>query len=60
MLNQLNWRNGIKLIIHIADTQPHGSPRDYSSIDSFPEEGPKLDEINKILAINNFAFQLFL
>ena len=59
VLNDLNWRDGIKLIIHIADAQPHGSPNDYTSCYSFPEEGPKLDEINKRLAINNFCISAF-
>ena len=59
VLNNLKWRNGIRLIIHIADAQPHGSPNDYTSIDSFPEEGPKLDNLNKLLANNNFSVSAF-
>ena len=58
-MNDLNWRDGIKLIIHIADAQPHGSKKDYTSCKSFPEEGPKPDEINKRLAINNFYISAF-
>ena len=59
VLNNINWRNGIKLIIHIADAQPHGSPSDYTSCHSFPEEGPKLDELNKRLAVSNFSVSAF-
>ena len=59
VLNNLKWRNGIKLIIHIADAQPHGSPSDYTSIYSFPEEGPKLDNLNILLAQNNFSVSAF-
>ena len=59
VLDDLKWRNGIKLIIHIADAQPNGSPIDYTSCNSFPEEGPKLDEINKKLAIKNFCISAF-
>ena len=55
VISKLQWRNGINLIIHIADAQPHGSPDDYTSCNSFPEEGPKLDELNKILANNKFC-----
>ena len=55
VINKLQWRNGINLIIHIADAQPHGSPDDYTSCYSFPEEGPKLDELNKKLANNKFC-----
>ena len=60
VLNNLKWRNGIKLIIHIADAQPHGSPSEYTSIYSFPEEGQKLDELNISLAQKNFSVSDFL
>ena len=59
VLNNLQWRNGIKLIIHIADAQPHGSPIDYTSCNSFPEEGPKLDKLNIRLANNKFCVSAF-
>ena len=39
-LNQMNWRNGYKLIIHIADYGAHGW--EFSKYDRHPEEGPKL------------------
>jgi hypothetical protein len=44
-LNRMNWRDGHKLIIHIADAGAHGLY--YSSEDKYPEEGPKLDELIK-------------
>ena len=39
-LNQMNWRNGIKLIIHIADAGAHG--KEFSRDDKYDKEGPKL------------------
>ena len=41
-LNDIKWRNGIKLIIHIADAGAHGV--EYSKNDKYPDEGPKLTE----------------
>ena len=43
-LNDMKWRNGIKLIIHIADDGAHGEK--FSRGDKYPEQGPLL--INKI------------
>ena len=40
-LNNMSWRNGNRLIIHIADAGAHGT--EYSSGDKYPAEGPKLD-----------------
>ena len=40
----MKWRNGIKLIIHIADDGAHGEK--FSRGDKYPEQGPLL--INKI------------
>ena len=42
-LNYISWRNGNKLIIHIADAGAHGT--DYSTKDKYPDEGPKLDKL---------------
>ena len=39
-LNNIEWRNGIKLIIHIADAGAHG--KEFSKKDKYTEEGPKL------------------
>ena len=36
-LNRINWRNGSKLIIHIADDGAHGE--EFSKGDKFPEQG---------------------
>ena len=39
-LNEIKWRNGSKLIIHIADAGAHGV--EFSKGDRHPLEGPKL------------------
>ena len=39
-LNKMKWREGIKLIIHIADAGGHGT--EFSEGDLHPEEGKKL------------------
>ena len=45
-LSQINWRNGLKLIIHICDADAHG--KEYtSSGDSHPSEGFKLPPLLK-------------
>ena len=36
----MNWRKGIKLIIHIADAGAHGE--EFIKGDKFINEGPKL------------------
>ena len=59
VLNDLHWRDGIKLIIHIADAQPHGSPKDYCDIYSIPKEGPKLDKLIIELAQRSFCVTAF-
>ena len=40
-LNNICWRGGNRLIIHIADAGAHGT--EYTSGDKYPSEGPKLD-----------------
>jgi len=40
-LNNMSWRSGNRLIIHIADAGAHGT--EYTSGDNYPSEGPKLD-----------------
>ena len=39
----MEWRNGIKLIIHIADAGAHGE--EFTKKDKYPEEGPKLTNL---------------
>ena len=41
-LNKINWRNGLKLIIHICDAGAHGKGYSSSEEDDHPEEGHKL------------------
>ena len=41
----MNWRNGTKLIIHIADAGAHG--KEFSKDDNYPKEGPKLEKLIK-------------
>jgi broad-specificity NMP kinase len=41
----MKWRNGMKLIIHIADAGAHGT--EFSSGDNYPGEGPKLEKLIK-------------
>ena len=43
--NKMKWRNGMKLIIHIADAGAHGE--EFSSGDNYPGEGPKLEKLIK-------------
>ena len=50
-LNHMNWRNGIKLIIHIADDGAHGE--EFSKGDRHPEEGPKLPPLIQECAKKN-------
>ena len=56
-LNKIHWREGIKIIVHIADAGAHGT--EYSEKDKYPDEGPKLDKlinecINKDIKIIQF------
>ena len=44
-LNNISWRSGNRLIIHIADAGAHGT--EYSSGDKYSSEGPKLDNYIK-------------
>lgn len=41
-LHKMNWGDGNKLIIHIADAGTHGTI--YSLLDKYDEEGEKLDK----------------
>ena len=50
-LNNINWRNGNKLIIHITDSGAHGT--DYTRNDKYPKEGSKLDNCIKQCSENN-------
>ena len=58
-VNKINWREGNRLIIHIADAGAHGT--EYTSGDKYPSEGPKLDNYIKKcseLKINIVAFKI--
>ena len=50
-LNNMNWREGIKLIIHIADAGAHGE--EFSKGDKYPKEGPKLTKLIEECAQKN-------
>ena len=50
-LNNMNWRDGIKLIIHIADAGAHGE--EFSKGDKYPKEGPKLTKLIEECAQKN-------
>ena len=39
---KINWRNGIKVIIHLADAGAHG--KEFTLSDKYPEESAKLKE----------------
>ena len=58
-LNQMKWRNGIKLIIHIADAGAHGT--EFSKNDRHEEQGtllvPKIEECVK-RNINIIGFKI--
>ena len=47
----MKWRNGIKLIIHIADAGAHGE--EFSKGDKYNDEGPKLVKIIQQCVENN-------
>ena len=58
-LKYMNWRNGNKLIIHIADAGAHSN--EYSLKDKYPLEGQKLDALISEFAynkINTVAFKI--
>ena len=50
-LKNMEWRNGIKLIIHIADAGAHG--KEFSKEDKYPDEGPKLTSLIEECAKRN-------
>ena len=50
-LNNMKWRKGIKLIIHIADAGAHGE--EFSKGDKYPEQGPLLLPLIKECAQKN-------
>jgi hypothetical protein len=55
----MKWKNGIKLVIHIADAGAHG--KEYSSDDKYDDEGPKLTSLIKECAeqkINIIGFKI--
>ena len=56
VLNCMRWRNGVKCIIHIADSPAHGSPNDYGNCDfySLPEAAFKLDKLIEKLARDKY------
>ena len=56
VLNCMSWRNGVKFIIHIADSPAHGSPNDYGNFDcySLPQEAFKLDKLIEKLARDKY------
>ena len=56
-LNNMSWRKGNRLIIHIADAGAHGT--EYTSKDKYPSEGPKLDNYIKICAKNKITIAAF-
>ena len=55
----MKWRNGIQLIIHIADAGAHGT--EFSEGDRYPEQGkllpPKIEEYVK-RNINIIGFKI--
>jgi len=61
VLNCLSWRNGVKFIIHIADSPAHGSPNDYGNPEcySLPEEAFKLDKLIEKCARDKFYITAF-
>jgi len=58
-LNDIKWREGTKLIIHIADDGAHGE--EFTKGDPLPQEGPKLTNLIKKCVdkkINIVAFKI--
>ena len=53
----MNWNDGKKLIIHIADAGAHGT--EYSEGDKYPLEGPKLDKLIEQVAKQGIAIVAF-
>ena len=56
-LNNISWRTGNRLIIHIADAGAHGT--EYTSGDKYPLEGPKLDNYIKKCAEQKITIVAF-
>ena len=56
-LKIIQWRNGNKLIIHIADAGAHGN--EYTLNDKYPSEGPKLDVLIRECALNKISIIAF-
>ena len=56
-LNNMSWRSGNRLIIHIADAGAHGT--DYTSGDKYSSEGPKLDNYIRECANRNITIVAF-
>ena len=44
-VENVGWREGTKLIIHIADAGAHGT--EFTSGDKYPEQGPQLEKLIK-------------
>lgn len=58
-LNKIKWREGLRLIIHIADDGAHGE--EFTKRDPLPKEGPKLINLIKKAVeknINMVAFKI--
>ena len=51
-LNNINWRKGVRCIIHIVDAGAYGTK--YSPCDGHPDERPKLDSLIPKCAKNDF------
>ena len=59
VLNKIKWREGLRLIIHIADDGAHGE--EFTKRDPLPNEGPKLINLIKKAVeknINIVAFKI--
>ena len=56
-INNMSWRSGNRLIIHIADAGAHGT--EYTSGDNYPSEGPKLDNYLRECSNRNITIVAF-
>ena len=56
-LNNMSWRSGNRLIIHIADAGAYGT--DYISGDNYSYEGPKLDNYIRECSNRNITIVAF-
>jgi len=56
-INNMSWRSGNRLIIHIADAGAHGT--EYTSGDKYPSEGPKLDNYLRECSNRNITIVAF-